>query len=150
PGPGAGASGGRGARGRRRGGRRRGWPRRRAAATRARARPASVPLSGVQLAESGETVEVLQEGLREGGEAGAAARRGEPRREEIVRLVRDLAVRGVEDARALQVRDVPQELVPVELGERQAFLGIHRPSVNGNVLASSIFQASQVCQLEEA
>src|SRR4029453_13280261 len=78
------------ARDRRRGGRRRGWRRRRGAATRARARPESVSLSGVELAQPGEAVEPLQQGFGEGGEAGAAAEVVELSREELVHLVCDL------------------------------------------------------------
>jgi hypothetical protein len=72
-------------------------------------------LAGIQRAQAREGIEVLEEGLGQGGEAVAPTDVVELGREEVEGAV---AMAGVEDAAALEVLDVPLELLAIEVRER--------------------------------
>src|SRR5258706_43790 len=88
----------------------------------------SVALARVQLAQPGEDVELLQQGLGHGGEVVLAADAVEIRHQLRAGLLHRVLAVVAEDAVGLEVLDVAQELFTIEVGQCTALIGVQATS----------------------
>jgi hypothetical protein len=87
-----------------------------------------VALSRVQLAEAGEGLEALEEGLGKDREVGPPAHLIEIIQEAVVGVIESSSLAALQDAVGGQEVDVPLELLAVEIAKRAAFLRVHSAS----------------------